>query len=317
MLNIDVVTIGEAMVLFEPHENGLIQYTESFKKRIGGAESNVAIGLSRLGHSVTWISRLGEDPLGQYIHNFIQGEGVNVKVVFDANNATGLLFKESGGFTQTNIYYFRKNSAASLLSPEDICESDIVNARFLHITGITPALSGSCLNAIIHAITLAKKNNVKVIFDPNIRTKLWNASTFIPVIKGILKMVDIFLPGEDELLMLFPDKEMDSIIAEILTFGVETIVVKKGAAGATYYTVNRQEDVSGYPNDNVVDPVGAGDGFAAGLLSGLLDGLTISESIDRGNRVGSMVTMVRGDCEGLPTRKQLNNFQKNTSDVFR
>lgn len=313
----DVVTIGESMVLFEPHEDGMIQYSNNFNKRVGGAESNFAIGLSKLGHSVLWISRLGKDPFGSYIHSFIRGEGVNVKVKFDSHASTGIFFKQTGGFNQTKIHYFRKNSAASFLSPSDILEKDIAGAKFLHITGITPALSQSCHEAVLYAIKIAKKNNVKVVFDPNIRQKLWDSSVYIPVLTEILKSTDIFLPGEDELQLLFPEKEVKEIIPIILGFGVETIIVKNGAAGATYYTSDECQNVSGYPNENVKDPVGAGDGFAAGFISGLLENLTLYESTKRGNVVGSMVTMVRGDCEGLPTKEELIGFQVNTSDVQR
>lgn len=313
----DVVTIGESMVLFEPNDDGIIQYAEGFKKRIGGAESNVAIGLSKLGHSVLWISRLGKDPFGKYIYSYIRGEGVNVKVDFDSHASTGIYFKQTGGFNQTNIYYFRKDSAASLLSPSDISEEDIATARFLHITGITPALSKSCLEAIMHAIEIARKNNVKIIFDPNIRQKLWDSSVYIPVLTEILKLIDIFLPGEDELNLLFPNKDVEEIIPEILRFGVEAVIVKKGAAGATCYTAGMHKDVSGYPNENVKDPVGAGDGFAAGFISGLLEGYSMLDSINRGNLIGSMVTMVRGDCEGLPTKEELIDFEINKNDVNR
>ena len=313
----DVVTIGESMVLFEPHEDGMIQYSENFRKRVGGAESNLAIGLSKLGHSALWISRLGNDPFGKYIHSFISGEGVTVKVNFDSHASTGIFFKQTGGFNQTKIHYFRKKSAASFLSPSDISKEDITNAKYLHITGITPALSQSCHEAVLYAIKLAKENNVKIIFDPNIRQKLWDSSVYIPVLTEILKSTDIFLPGEDELRLLFPNKEIKEIISEILDFGVEIIVVKKGAAGATYYTADVHEDVSGYPNENVKNPVGAGDGFAAGFISGLLENLSASEAIKKGNLIGSMVTMVRGDCEGLPTKEELIGFQVNSNDVQR
>lgn len=313
----DVVTFGETMVLFEPYEEGIIQYSENFKKRVGGAESNFAIGLSKLGHSVLWISRLGKDPFGEYIHSYIRGEGVNVKVNFDSEASTGIFFKQTGGFNQTKIHYFRKDSAASFLSPSDITVEDIANAKYLHITGITPALSKSCHESVLYAIKIAKENNVKIIFDPNIRQKLWDSSVYIPVLTEILKSADIFLPGEDELRLLFPNKEIKEIIPEILDFGVEVIVVKKGAAGAAYYTADGLENVSGYPNENVKDPVGAGDGFAAGFVSGLLDNLPLSEAVKRGNLIGSMVTMVRGDCEGLPTKEELIAFQMNTNDVQR
>jgi 2-dehydro-3-deoxygluconokinase len=315
---LDVVTLGETMVLFEPNENGLVQYTENFKKKVGGAESNVAIGLSKLGHSVSWISKLGKDPFGQYIYSVIRGEGVDVnQVKFDPHASTGIYFKQTGGFNQTNVYYYRKHSAASFLSPHDIKEENISKARFLHITGITPALSQSCYETVKYAIKLARKNNVKVVFDPNIRHKLWDSSNYIPVLKELLEMSDFFLPGFDELKLLFPNEEIEEIIPKILRFGVETIVVKNGAAGATYYTSSERKNVSGYPNEHVVDPVGAGDGFAAGFLSGLIENLSLYDSVKRGNLIGSMVTMVHGDCEGLPTREEVLGFERKTSDVQR
>ncbi|MBM7587436.1 2-dehydro-3-deoxygluconokinase [Bacillus pakistanensis] len=314
----DVVTVGESMVLFEPNENGLIQYTDHFKKRIGGAESNVAIGLSKLGHSVSWISRLGDDPFGRYIYSFIRGEGVDVsQVKFDSNANTGIYFKQTGGFNQTSIYYYRQQSAASFLNHNDMKEDVISKARFLHITGITPALSQSCYETVIHAIKIARKHNVKVVFDPNIRTKLWDSSDYIPILKVILKMADFFLPGEDELKLLFPNEAPDEIIAKVLKFGVSTIIVKNGAAGATYHTKSESQHVSGYPNEHVKDPVGAGDGFAAGFISGLIEDLSLSDSVKRGNLIGSMVTMVHGDCEGLPSRQEVLGFEKKTSDVHR
>jgi 2-dehydro-3-deoxygluconokinase len=314
----DVVTLGESMVLFEPNENGLIQYTDHFKKRIGGAESNVAIGLSKLGHSVSWISRLGDDPFGRYIYSFIRGEGVNVtQVKLDPHANTGIYFKQTGGFNQTSIYYYRNQSAASFLNPDDIKEDVISNARYLHITGITPALSQSCYETVLHAIKIARKNNVKVIFDPNIRTKLWDSSDYIPILKEILRMSDYFLPGADELKLLFPNEETDEVISKIFKYGVSTIVVKKGSAGATYYTKSESQNVSGYPNDHVKDPVGAGDGFAAGFISGLIEDLSISDSVRRGNLIGAMVTMVHGDCEGLPSREEVLGFERKTSDVQR
>ncbi|WP_257349808.1 sugar kinase [Pseudalkalibacillus decolorationis] len=314
----DVITLGESMVLFEPNENGLLQYTENFKKRVGGAESNVAIGLSKLGHSVSWISRLGDDPFGRYLYSFIRGEGVHVgQVKFDSYSSTGVYFKQTGGFNQTSIYYYRKHSAASLLKPSDISEKEIAMSKFLHITGITPALSKSCHETILYATQLAKKHNVKIIFDPNIRQKLWGNIDFKPILKELIKMSNYFLPGADELNLLFPNRDIEDIITEILDFGVEAIVVKNGSAGATYYTNYEGIVVSGYPNEHVKDPVGAGDGFATGFISGLLDGLTLFDSVKRGNLIGSMVTMVHGDCEGLPFREEIIGFDKNKSDVQR
>lgn len=313
----DVVTIGETMVLFEPCENGLIQYAENFKKRLGGAESNFAIGLSKLGHSVLWVSRLGNDPFGRYIQSFIRGEGVNVIVHNDEQAPTGVFFKQTGGYKQTSIYYFRKDSAASFLKPEDVPVEEIKNSKYLHVTGITPALSESAKDAIFYAIKVAKENDVKVIFDPNIRQKLWDSSRYIPVLLEILEKTDIFLPGEEEIKLLYPGQKYDDVISDILQMGIEVVVVKKGKKGAAYYTLEKEEHIKGYPNDYVVDPVGAGDGFAAGFISGLLNGNDLAASVDKGNLIGSMVTMVNGDCEGLPTEEDLKVFRTNKSDITR
>lgn len=317
VLLVDVVTIGETMVLFEPFESGLIQYSESFRKRIGGAESNFAIGLSKLGHSALWVSRLGDDPFGRYIQSFLRGEGVNVIAKNDKKASTGLFFKQTGGYKHASIYYFRKGSAASFLSPADIPVEKIKESKYLHVTGITPALSESAREAILYAIEVAKEHGVKVIFDPNIRQKLWDSSIYRPVLLQILAKADIFLPGEEEIKLLFPGQKLEKVIADILQMGIEIVVVKKGRQGAAYYTLAKEGHIKGYPNEYVVDPVGAGDAFAAGFISGLLNGKNIEESVDKGNLIGSMVTMVNGDCEGLPTEEDIKVFRSNESDVTR
>ncbi|MCF6411325.1 sugar kinase [Pseudalkalibacillus salsuginis] len=314
----DIITIGETMVLFEPFDDGSIQYTNAFHKRIGGAESNVAIGLSKLGHSVAWVSRLGDDPFGRYIHAYVRGEGVDVsRVTFDSTAPTGIYFKEKGTFNQTLIHYYRKQSAASKMKPGDVDEEMIKKAKYLHITGITPALSNSCHQTILHAVKVAKEHGVKIIFDPNLRKKLWDEADYIPIMKELIKYSDYFLPGTEELHALFPDGNVAGTIEELLGHGVEAVILKKGAEGASYHTKEESSEVSGYPNDHVKDPVGAGDGFATGFISGLLDGLTLHNSVKRANLVGSMVTMVKGDCEGLPSRNELLSFTENTSDVQR
>lgn len=314
----DVLTLGEAMVLLEPDRDGLMQYSEKFSKSIGGAESNVAIGLSKLGHNASWISRLGQDPFGRYIYSYLKGEGVNVdNVIFDPKKSTGVYFKETGGFNSTNIYYYRNDSAASYLKPKDLSEDIISKAKYLHITGITSALSENCHQTVMKAIEIAQKFNVKIIFDPNIRKNLWSSDQYIPVLKKIIKHTDYFLPGADELQLLYPNKNKVQAIEEILNDGTNVVVVKNGKHGASYFTKLEEKNVIGYPNENVKDPVGAGDGFAAGFISGLIDELTLEKSVIRANLIGSMVTMVQGDCEGLPYRSDIKTFLNQTSDVQR
>ncbi|THE11594.1 sugar kinase [Bacillus timonensis] len=309
----DVITFGETMVLFTPITPGPLRFTSSFQKTIGGAESNVAIALSRLGHRVGWTGRLGKDEFGIYIRNFIRGEGVDTSgVIFDENNPTAVFFKEMRPMQEPNILYYRNGSAASRMVPEDLNEEQIKTASFLHLTGITPALSPSCRETVMHAISLAKKNGVKVVFDPNIRLKLWNKEQASGVLNVIAAQSDIVLPGLEEGTILTGKKQPADIAACFLEKGVEAVVVKLGDKGAYYATKAAQGFVPGYTVTRIIDPIGAGDGFAAGFLSGLLRGWSLEEAVRLGNRVGAFALTTAGDVEGYPYWSQICQDRRDT-----
>lgn len=305
----ELVTFGESMVLFYPDATGPLRYATSFRKTIAGAESNVAIAMARLGHSVGWFSKLGEDEFGRYILSVIRGEGVDVsRVLTDSNRNTGLLFKERFGFSNPNIYYYRKDSAASRLSPEDLDASYISKAKVLHITGITPALSTPAQEAVFEAIRIAKENNVIVSFDPNIRLKLWDIETAKPVLLEIARKADILLIGEDEGELLAGTNVPEEMAKTFMSMGCTTVVVKLGKRGCYVENTDTKDYIEGYLIEKVEDTVGAGDGFAAGFLSGMLRGLSLQEAAEYGNGVGAMATLVSGDMEGFPTYNQLMTF---------
>ncbi|SER90639.1 2-dehydro-3-deoxygluconokinase [Gracilibacillus ureilyticus] len=308
----DVVTLGESMILLTPQSNGLMRYAATFSRKIGGAESNVAIGLARLGYQTGWISKVGDDEFGRATTSFIRGEGVDVSYVKTDNNApTGIYFKELRNSSDVRVQYYRKGSAASMIEKEDISEEYISQAKFLHITGITPALSDNCYEAVMEAISLAKKNKVKIIFDPNLRMKLWqDKEKACQVILHIASQSDIVLPGLSEAAFLFGDKEPDGYAADFFQTGSDMVILKAGKEGTHYFTKEDSGFVKSFPVEHVVDPVGAGDGFAAGFISGLLDGLELKEAVKRGNAVGAMVTMVNGDVEGLPEKEEIERFIK-------
>lgn len=306
---LEVVTFGESMVLFNPDSKGPLRYVHNFNKSIAGAESNVAIALSRLGHKVGWYSKLGDDEFGRYIQATIRGEGVDVsRVKTDSERNTGILFKERFVHVNPNVYYYRKGSAASSLSVEDIDAEYIKASKILHITGITPALSKSAREAVFKAIEIAKENQVIVSFDPNIRLKLWSVEEARPILLEIIKMSDIVLPGIEEGRILFGTEDRDEIVNNLLESGCDTIAVKLGKDGC--YVANRTKRyfVKGYTVEAPEDTVGAGDGFAAGFLAGLLRNLGIKEAAEYANGVGAMATLVRGDMEGFPTFEQLMQF---------
>ncbi|OIJ22301.1 2-dehydro-3-deoxygluconokinase [Anaerobacillus alkalidiazotrophicus] len=316
----DVVTIGETMVLFTPITNGPMRYVGQFTRSFGGSESNFAIGLARLGHKVGWISRVGDDEFGRALISFVRGEGVDVSYVsVDESAQTGVFFKEIKTEQNISVYYYRSGSAASRMSPDLIDEDYIKKARYLHISGITPALSDSCYETVHKAIDIAKKHKVQVIFDPNVRRKLWSEERAREVLIELVSRSDIVLPGITEAEFMFGDKGPELLGKKILTLGAKLVVLKVGAKGAYYFTDDHHELVPSIKVQHVVDPVGAGDGFAAGFISGLLDGLTTRESVARGCATGAIVTMYRGDFEGLPTKQELLDFtsDKAVDDVTR
>ncbi|MBZ9537067.1 sugar kinase [Cytobacillus oceanisediminis] len=316
---LDVVTIGESMVLFTPDSNGMMRFSNQFTRKYGGAESNVAIGLSRLGHRVGWVSKVGEDEFGKGMVAFIKGEGVDVSNVTYSNDApTGLYFKEFRREGEINVFYYRKESAASKMSSVDLDSSYIANAKYLHITGITPALSESCYDMIFDVIKIAKENGVKVVFDPNLRRKLWGEEFARETLLKIASLADIVLPGIEEGYFMFGKKTPKELGQSFISLGAKVVVLKVGAEGAYYFTKDDEKRVTGFPVGRVIDPVGAGDGFAAGFLSGLLHNLTLEESVKRANAVGALVTMVSGDVEGLPEKYEIDRLlSMNNTDVDR
>lgn len=303
----DVVTLGETMVLFTPGNVGPLRYVNQFEKTIGGAESNLAIALARLGHQVGWFSRLGDDEFGLYVRNFIRGEGVDTsRVIFDEKNPTAVFFKERQMGQDPKIYYYRKGSSASFMKPEDLDAEYIAQAKYLHLTGITPALSPSCQETVFRAIELAKENGVTVVFDPNIRLRLWSKEEAGSVLRRIASQCDIVLPGLDEGEIMTGEVTPEGISSQLLANGAKVVVIKLGAKGAFYATSDQQEYVEGFRVEQIVDTVGAGDGFAAGFLSGQIRGWSYRESVQFANRIGAYALTVAGDVEGYPFWNQVD-----------
>ncbi|HLS60130.1 MAG TPA: sugar kinase [Virgibacillus sp.] len=315
----DIVTFGETMVVFTPRRAGMLRYVGDFTTHIGGAESNVAIGLSRLGHQVGWMGKLGNDEFGYKIYQTLRGEGIDLShVTFEDGFQTGIYFKEKINHEKLRVHYYRDNSAATTLAPSDLNEEYIASAKYLHITGITPLLSESCQQATDKAIEIAKENNVKIVFDPNIRTNLGSLENREALIE-LSKQADIILPGIEEGKFLTGKTSPEEIARVLYENGSSIVIVKLGEKGAYYYSEHREGYVSAYPVEQVVDPIGAGDGFASGVLSGFLDGLDLEESVRRGSVVGALVTMIQGDIEGLPDRSTLEMLvdDVNNDDVNR
>lgn len=305
----DLVTLGEALVVFSPADAGPLRFVHNFTKSIGGAEANVAIALSRLGHKTGWISRLGNDEFGRYVRYALQGEGIDLsQVTLDDNLPTGILFKEQYHNANPNVYYYRKGAAITSMGKEFIDPEYIANAKFLHTTGILPALSASSKDATFQAIEVARSSGVMVSFDPNLRLKLWTREEAKTTLLEMAKKTDIIFPGLDEAEFLLGTSDIDKICEQFHELGIKLVVIKLGKDGCLVSGSSDKVSVPGFHVHRLIDTVGAGDGFAAGFLSGLIDNKSLYECGEMANGVGAMATLVRGDTEGYPTRQQLLEF---------
>lgn len=311
MIMAEVITVGEAMVVLISNEEGELKNVQSFSKGLAGAELNVSVGLTRLGHKTKYISRLGEDPYGEYILDFIKKENIDYSSIYiDKEYLTGSYLKSKASNGDPKIFYYRKNSAASHISQKDIMNANFEGAKILHISGITAAISENCLNACYFAIKKAREYGMIVTFDPNIRKSLWKSEEMMKVtLNDIASKCDIVFPGISEGFILTGEKEPEKIADFYLNLGVKKVIVKLGAPGAYYKTYDGEENyVKGFKVESVVDTVGAGDAFASGFISGLLDKLKLAESVIRGNALGSIIVTSKTDNDILPTKEELMRY---------
>ncbi|GIO24524.1 sugar kinase [Oceanobacillus sp. J11TS1] len=297
----DVITIGEAMIVFNPDATGPMKFVNGFKKHIGGAELNLAIGCSRLGLTTGYISRLGNDEFGKAIRTFARGEGIDTSEVKLVDGySTSLNFKEMMEDGSVKTFYYRDKSPTLTMKPEELNESYIKNARVLHLTGIFPAIGGDNLEVMMESILLAKKHGVKISFDPNIRLKMWTKAEARKVLLDILPHVDILLAGDEEMDIIIGESEPEAIIAKTREIGIPTVIIKRGELGSVGYHQGRTIQADPVKAPKVVDTVGAGDGFNAGFLYGYLNDWDLERSLHFANTIGSMVVGIAGDNEGLP-----------------
>ena len=306
----ELITLGEAMIVFIAENEGDFTDIENFSKGIAGAELNVSMGLSRLGHKVSYITKLGKDVFGNYIEDVINREGIlSDSISKDSNYSTGFYFKTKVKDGDPEVHYFRKNSAASQITCKDIESTDFSGAKILHITGITAALSESSLDAVYKAIDKARENNMLITFDPNIRVQLWKSKEYmVEVLNDIASKCDVILPGIKEGNILTGKERKEEIADFYLNNGAKAVVIKNGPSGAYLKTLEEEKLVPGFKVKKVVDTVGAGDGFATGVLSGLLDGQSYENALVKGNAIGALMVTSKGDNSSLPTQEELEEF---------
>jgi 2-dehydro-3-deoxygluconokinase len=311
----EVITIGEPMIMFVADAEGALKNVQHFTRYIAGAEVNVSVGVARLNHSVSLISQVGDEPFGAYIRQFLNNEGIETGLVsVNDQYPTGFQLKSKTEVDDPEVVYFRKGSAASHLSADIIEQMDFTGAKVLHLTGIFPALSAETFDAALKLIEKARANHLLITFDPNLRPTLWkNEETMVARINQLAGLCDVVLPGFREGKRLTGRATKEAIADFYLNNGAKTVIIKLGNTGA--YCKRLNEDgrvdetvVPAFHVEHVVDTVGAGDGFAVGVITGLLEALPDREVLERGNAIGAIQVQHISDNEGLPNRKQLATF---------
>ena len=303
---IDAVTVGETMAMVRTHSAGKPQNQTQCTLALGGAESNVAIGLARLGYSVRWISALGADAFGDIIESTLRQEGVAVVAPRSTDRPTGLMVKSPSKSTERFVSYYRAGSAAAALTPEMVGDELLSGARLLHLTGITPALSESARRLTLELAARASSLGLTVSLDINFRPALWSSQQAALILRELAAQADLVFGDRDELQLLVDDAASDDreLLELVADLGATECVMKQGEAGATTL-LNGEIMHQSALSVAVVDTVGAGDAFVAGYLSGWLDSAGPKESLLRGVICGAQACTNAGDWEGSPSLAQL------------
>lgn len=281
----EVICLGETMVLVGPVDARPLAEAELFTLGVGGAESTVALYLTERGHPTEWVSQVGADPLGRRLVSTLERHGVGTAHVGVLEEAPTAVYFKDPGEDGTRVHYYRSGSAASRMGPEILDAIPLEQARVVHVSGITAALSPSCALLLEAVFRRARRGGTLVSFDVNYRPNLWGVAEAAPVLLDLARRADIVFVGRDEAQTLWGTTDADSV--RELIHGAGILVVKDGAVGATEYTPAGESTFLAAPRVEVVEEVGAGDAFASGYLSALLRGAGASEKLRVGHELAS------------------------------
>jgi 2-dehydro-3-deoxygluconokinase len=298
-----LVTAGETMGLVVQGAPGSLRNGEPMTFGMGGSESNVAIGVRRLGLRATWIGRVGQDPPGKLITRELRAEQVDAITVTDPA-PTGLMVRWRPSGAHGHVTYYRRGSAGSHLAAEDVSAEVVRGAAVLHVTGITLALGPGPAAAIGHAVDVARDAGVTVSFDLNYRSALWSAQEAAPALEAAVRRADVVFAGELEAEIVTGTTDPLHAALALEALGPAQVVIKRGAAGCLA-RIDGASLEQPAPVVHVVDTVGAGDACVAGYLAELMGGAEPTMRLRTAVAAGAFAVTVSGDWEGMPDRKAL------------
>jgi len=295
----DLYTLGEMMGLFLAIDTDDVATARKFELSAAGAEANVAVAVTRLGLSASLVSRLGKDHLGENILAGLKNEGIQVGGIKRVDSYTPALVRNRGQDNPIDVTYLRKSSAGSTISIEDIDEKVIASSRWVHVTGISVAISESSAGAVAKAMELARKNSIPISFDINLRRKLWSEADASKALRLLIHDVELLVGGVDEFAVVWGSSDPEENLRLASAAGVRTAIMTAGDQMMRVLHDGERFDVM---PDIVptVDPVGSGDAFVGGTIAGILGGLSLRDAIAQGSKCGALVASTLGDWTGLP-----------------
>lgn len=272
-----------------------------------GAESTVAIGLSRLGLVAGWLGVVGADEIGARVLRDLSAEGVDIgHARVDVTATTAFMLRELRTAELTRVTYYRTHSAGSRLTPDDVDAAfDGFRPDLVHLTGITPALSENACAAAEHAVRRARDAGIEVSLDVNHRPSLPGSGRAVDALRRLVPHCDVVFVGDDELNVLTPETDHGRAAATLSALGVAEVVVKQGAAGALSHLADVTHRIEAM-RVQVADVIGAGDSFVAGYLAARGYGLDVAERLRWGTVCAARTVGTHGDWEGLPSRAELD-----------
>ncbi|MEO8607380.1 MAG: sugar kinase [Chloroflexota bacterium] len=317
--SLDCITLGETMWRLSPPGQERLEQTNTLDIHIGGAESNLAAALARLGKRVMWWSRLPENPVGRHVANALRAQQVDVSGVRWGTGRLGTYFVEFAPAPRaTQVIYDRANSAASQMQPDDFDWTLLKHTRWLHLTGITPALSQSCLETMRRAIQEARAVGASISFDLNYREKLWAAAQAAPILDELAAQCTLVIGAKRDVKTLFDISGEREVVLQKLheRWNKATVVMTAGSEGASAYAGDTVHHADVFVVPNPIR-IGAGDAFDAGLLYALMEGQSLPDALISGNALAALKLTIPGDI-ALITRQEFETFLlSRPSDIAR